>query len=61
MNTSHVPTQIATQLATPLATRVAAMACSTVFTLVMLVSINQLATVDAPAAQMAHNGSKQQG
>lgn len=57
MNPSHVSAQLAAQLAT----RLAAMACSTVFTLVMLVSINQLATVDAPAAQMAHIGSTQQG
>lgn len=43
------------QITTSLTSRVAALAFSTVFTLAMLVSIDLLATTDAPAAQMAQS------
>lgn len=47
------------QIATRLVNRLAAVACSAVFTLAMLVSVDHLATVDAPAAQTMHTSTTQ--
>lgn len=49
------------QITTSLTNRLAAVAFSTVFTLAMLVSVDLLATTDAPAAQMAQSHTTSQG
>jgi len=49
------------QITTSLAGRVAAIAFSAVFTLAMLVSVDQLATTDAPPPQMAQSHANSQG
>jgi hypothetical protein len=49
------------QITTRLASRLVALAFSTVFTLAMLVSVDQLATTDAPALQMARITAPSQG
>jgi hypothetical protein len=54
-------TMNAPQITTRTTTRLAAMAFSLVFTLAMLVSVDLLATTDAPATQMAQGQASNQG
>ena len=49
------------QITTSLTSRLAAMAFSAVFTLAMLLSVDQLAAIDTPATKMAHTGVTSQG
>lgn len=49
------------QIATHPLHRLAALAFSSVLTLALLASVDLLATDYAPAAQLAHSGSTQQG
>lgn len=49
------------QFTPSLSSRVAALAFSTVFTLAMLVSVDHLATTDAPDAQMAQSHTTSKG
>lgn len=49
------------QFTPSLTSRVTALAFSTVFTLAMLLSVNHLATTDAPDAQMAQSQATSQG
>lgn len=50
-----------TQLTSRLATRIMGFALATTVTLAMLVSVDLLATVDAPAAQMAQGKTSSRG